>query len=613
MLLLNLNKKMLRNINASIKHKKENEKIIKRKIKRKSKSINKLNLKNVKKAEEKNLSNQNQKNIKVLSFFQDAYPNKKFKIRNSKIEIDANKPQTKNNYYKTSKIKIEDNKQSDITQNTHNKINSNVFNKKKYLNQIMNNIYEEKKTNKEENEIKENKVNAQNNILNKEENDKKNDNIKNESQLNANSNSKKQVPLLNLSDANSSHSSRSASNNMKNNKNNSSKDLTESNSGSTSSFEIKGENLSKSQRNKFLNEIKKCLFNKEMKSDFGKYIETDKLNKINLKINLSTTELQNNENEIDIKSSYITKAGIDDKKEKTNQDSYLILEKLFENILNIYGVFDGHGKNGNLISSLLSTFLSQYLKNKDNYSVGKNNNDDSDSDSSISSKEIIINNELISKLFSNDDFIKKIITELDLKANEANFDLQFSGTTCLLLFLFNDNIICSNIGDSMCILFNCSDEERWTYEIISKIHKPDIESEKERILSNGGVIHPYYDELGVFEGPNRVYEKGKTYPGLSLTRTIGDLEAEKIGIISEPDITIKKKDSTCKYIVLGSDGLWDVIKPYDVRRIVNPYFLKNDANGACNALLKTACKNWDKEGCERDDITIIVVFIGKPN
>ena len=613
MLLLNLNKKMLRNINASIKHKKENEKIIKRKIKRKSKSINKLNLKNVKKAEEKNLSNQNQKNIKVLSFFQDAYPNKKFKIRNSKIEIDANKPQTKNNYYKTSKIKIEDNKQSDITQNTHNKINSNVFNKKKYLNQIMNNIYEEKKTNKQENEIKENKVNVQNNILNKEENDKKNDNIKNEPQLNANSNSKKQVPLLKLSDANSSHSSRSASNNMKNNKNNSSKDLSESNSGSTSSFEIKGENLSKSQRNKFLNEIKKCLFNKEMKSDFGKYIETDKLNKINLKINLSTTELQNSENDIDIKSSYITKAGIEDKKEKTNQDSYLILEKLFENILNIYGVFDGHGKNGNLISSLLSTFLSQYLKNKDNYSVGKNNNDDSDSDSSISSKEIIINNELISKLFSNDDFIKKIITELDLKANEANFDLQFSGTTCLLLFLFNDNIICSNIGDSMCVLFNCSDEERWTYEIISKIHKPDIESEKERILSNGGVIHPYYDELGVFEGPNRVYVKGKTYPGLSLTRTIGDLEAEKIGIISEPDITIKKKDSTCKYIVLGSDGLWDVIKPYDVRRIVNPYFLKNDASGACNALLKTACKNWDKEGCERDDITIIVVFIGKPN
>ena len=344
-----------------------------------------------------------------------------------------------------------------------------------------------------------------------------------------------------------------------------------------------------------------------------KYNKTEKSKKISLKENLSVTEIQTIENTFNIKSAYITKAGVDEKKEKKNQDSFLILEKLFENILNIYGIFDGHGKNGNLISNLISKFLSQYLKNKENYFLEKNDNDDSSSDSSESSKEIIINNELISNLFSKEDFIKKIIKELDFKANESNFDLQFSGSTCLLLFLFNDEIICSNIGDSMCVLFNCSNEDRWTYEIISKIHKPDIPSEKKRILEEGGVVHPFYDEFGIYDGPNRVYVKGKTYPGLSLTRSIGDLEAEKIGVISEPDIVFKKKDSTCKYLVLGSDGLWDVIKPYDVRRIVNPYFFRNDPDGACNALMKIASKNWNKEGCDRDDITIIVVFIGTPN
>ena len=602
MLLLNLNKKMLRNINNNIKQKKENEKIIKRKMKRKSKSINKLNIKKEKKVEDKYLSIQN----------------KKIKIRNTRIEIDANKPNIKNKF-KTSKLKIEESKQSNLIQNKNkNKYyNSNTFNNnmKRHINHIKINVHEEKKINKNENELKENKDDTQNNILNKQENNLNNLNKikieikKEEPQKSEEKIKKEEVPLLNLCDINSSHSS---SNKEKNNSD-SSDDLTESNSGSENSLEIKEEILSKNKRNKFMNEIKKCLFNNEIKNDLVKYIETDKLNKINLKLDLSTTESQDNEKVINITSSFITKAGIDDKKEKINQDSYLILEKLFENILNIYGIFDGHGKNGHLISSLLSTFLSQYLKNKDNYCLEKKSNNDSDSDSSISSQEIIINNELISKLFSNEDFIRKIIAELDLKANESNFDLQFSGTTCLLLFLFEDYIICSNIGDSICVLFNCSNEDRWTYDIISKIHKPDIQSEKDRILLNGGVIHPYYDELGIFEGPNRVYVKGKTYPGLSLTRSIGDLEAEKIGIISEPDIIIKKKDSTCKYLVLGSDGLWDVIKPYDVRRIVNPYFLKNDTNGACNALLKTACKNWDKEGCERDDITIIVVFIGTPN
>ena len=573
MLLLNLNKKMLRNINNNIKQKKENEKIIKRKMKRKSKSINKLNIKKEKKVEDKYLSIQN----------------KKIKIRNTRIEIDANKPNIKNKF-KTSKLKIEESKQSNLIQNKNKYYNSNTFNNnmKRHINHIKINVHEEKKINKNENELKENKDDTQNNILNKQENNLNNLNKikieikKEEPQKSEEKIKKEEVPLLNLCDINSSHSS---SNKEKNNSD-SSDDLTESNSGSENSLEIKEEILSKNKRNKFMNEIKKCLFNNEIKNDLVKYIETDKLNKINLKLDLSTTESQDNEKIINITSSFITKAGIDDKKEKINQDSYLILEKLFENILNIYGIFDGHGKNGHLISSLLSTFLSQYLKNKDNYCLEKK---------------------------TNEDFIRKIIAELDLKANESNFDLQFSGTTCLLLFLFEDYIICSNIGDSMCVLFNCSNEDRWTYDIISKIHKPDIQSEKDRVLLNGGVIHPYYDELGIFEGPNRVYVKGKTYPGLSLTRSIGDLEAEKIGIISEPDIIIKKKDSTCKYLVLGSDGLWDVIKPYDVRRIVNPYFLKSDTNGACNALLKTACKNWDKEGCERDDITIIVVFIGTPN
>ena len=591
---------MLRNINNNIKQKKENEKIIKRKMKRKSKSINKLNIKKEKKVEDKYLSIQN----------------KKIKIRNTRIEIDANKPNIKNKF-KTSKLKIEESKQSNLIQNKNKYYNSNTFNNnmKRHINHIKINVHEEKKINKNENELKENKDDTQNNILNKQEINLNNLNKikieikKEEPQKSEEKIKKEEVPLLNLCDINSSHSS---SNKEKNNSD-SSDDLTESNSGSENSLEIKEEILSKNKRNKFMNEIKKCLFNNEIKNDLVKYIETDKLNKINLKLDLSTTESQDNEKIINITSSFITKAGIDDKKEKINQDSYLILEKLFENILNIYGIFDGHGKNGHLISSLLSTFLSQYLKNKDNYCLEKKSNNDSDSDSSISSQEIIINNELISKLFSNEDFIRKIIAELDLKANESNFDLQFSGTTCLLLFLFEDYIICSNIGDSICVLFNCSNEDRWTYDIISKIHKPDIQSEKDRVLLNGGVIHPYYDELGIFEGPNRVYVKGKTYPGLSLTRSIGDLEAEKIGIISEPDIIIKKKDSTCKYLVLGSDGLWDVIKPYDVRRIVNPYFLKSDTNGACNALLKTACKNWDKEGCERDDITIIVVFIGTPN
>ena len=624
---------MMKNVTNHVKVNSDSETILKIKSKKKSKSINKENFKKEKKfalnpISNRILKNRNQpeickennktkKNIKKSNLF--------FHKRKSKIEIDANKHDMKNNENIKLNYNSLDNKKDNI-KNNHFVKNNYLFQKFKKINNIPNESkpeYESKEEEKvimKEQIILENKNILINEVKNNSE-EEKNITKKNspqsqekkiEKNKNSKSNSKNDIPLLQLNDIKSSSSS--SISNIKHRKSVTSEDLTSSSYDSNNHFEIKGELLSTKEKTNFLNNIKKCLFNKDINMPEEKDLLKNIIsNKINLKQNLSTSELQVVENSLKINSAYITKAGLDEKKEKTNQDSFLILENLFENILNIFGVFDGHGKNGHLISSLVSNFLSQYLTKKENYCNTNNLNESSDSDSSSSSKEIIINNESLSSLFSSDDFIKKIISELDMKANECNFDLQFSGTTCLLLFIFNNTLICSNIGDSICVLFNCSNEDRWTHEMLSIIHKPDIDSEKERILSSGGVIHPYYDEFGIYEGPNRVYVKGKTYPGLSLTRSIGDLEGEKIGIISDPDIVVKKMDSTCKYVVLGSDGLWDVIKPYDVRRIVNPFFYRNDPNGACQALMKTAKKNWEKDGYERDDITIIVVFIGNPN
>ena len=662
---------MIKNTIEHILINSENEKNSKIK-KKKSKSINKENLKKEKIIYLNPLSNKMRKNNKHYAIFGGNQKNNKkmnlfFRNRKSKIEIDANKQIIKSNNDKDIKSYKEINKENYLTEkfnektfndnskNTHNykslDYKKEKFNKRKEKNlsknnlfkkieEIKNNITEKMAQNEEEKGLITNQIEEKHLIINKnfveeiknieieQKTEKEPQNLNklnniitskkeiiNDKDKKEDLNQENDVPLLQLNDINSSVSSLSIPD-KKNNKSVTSEDLTES-SYNSNNYLIKGELLTKDEKTNFLNNIKKCLFNKDINmnldKNFQKSTKPKNSNKINLKQNLSTTEIQKEDTNIKINSAFITKAGLEDNKEKTNQDSFLTLEKLFENLLNIFGIFDGHGKNGHLISSLVSKFLNNYLTNKENYSFQKNNSDDSDSDSSLSSQDIIINNELLSKLFSSEDFIKNIINELDIKANESNFDLQFSGTTCLLLFILNDTLICSNIGDSMCVLFNCSNEERWTHEILSKIHKPDIETEKERILENGGVIHPYYDEFGIYDGPNRVYEKGKTYPGLSLTRSIGDLEGQKIGIISEPEIVIKKIDSTCKYIVMGSDGLWDVIKPYDVRRIVNSYFFKNDPKGACQALMKTACKNWEKSGCDRDDITIIVIFIGTPN
>ena len=568
---------MFKNVTSLIKVYK-NEKTI---GKKKPKSINKFNIKKEKLLSRylplKYISTQIIKNNQNLLFNKELNKNNEIKSgtklllslrRRTKIEIDAKKLSLK-------KItKKEETEEKHFTENTV-KINK----KKRFSNKDI--IIAKEKENEY---VKINTINKKVEIKDK-----------NQLSSGAKMESKNEVPLLELNDISSSSSSLSSSiHNYKNINLSDDEDATKiSYNSSNDDIEIKGKHFSKKEKAFSINDMKRSLFNQKInkKEDF-------------------IIESQTKENNIN--SFCVTKAGIDDKKEKINQDSYLILEKLFENNLNIFGIFDGHGKNGHLLSSLVSKFLSSYLTNKENY-CSKNNNSDSDTESE-SDDGININKETLNKLFSKEDFIKKVIKELDFRANECNFDLSLSGTTCLLLFILNNNtLVCSNIGDSMCCLFSCSNEDRWTHEILSVIHKPDIPSEKERIISNGGVIHPYYDEYGIYEGPDRVYIKGKTYPGLSLSRSIGDLESEKIGIISEPDIIYKKLDSTNKYIVMGSDGLFDVIKPYDIRRIVNPFFIRNDPEGACNALMKTASKNWDKSGYERDDITIIVAFIGKPN
>ena len=594
--------------------------------------------------------------------------NKQIKEEKNNDMVLINKNIKEENIQISEKINLEKEKNNDNIKNEKNKENKN-----KYLDNIIKEInisdHIDKNNKNENNEIKENsEIKKQNDNIN-------NNNINNKSIKKEIKNTpKKDKPILKLNSEKSENKnienenekskqktlllkldSATSSSNEKNSKSVSyPKGIITNSDYSESSYEsevlqINGKMLIKNKKTDFLNNIKKCLFNKvsnikkisnEFNSISNSNINTDEedlkfkkliniqkrktaefsnIYKINLKQNISFTESEINELKIKIKSSKITQPGLNDNKIKTNQDSYLILENIFNQKLNIYGIFDGHGDNGHLISDLISKFLSQYFTNKKNFVIShKNNsqisNSESSSDSdSLKSEEIEINNEKISEIFENNNFIENTINKLVEKSNECNFNLDFSGTTCTLLFLIENKIICSNIGDSQCVLFNCSNQDRWTYEIISIIHKPDEPKEKQRILEMGGEIHPYYDENGIYEGPNRIYAKNKTYPGLCLSRSIGDLIGEEIGIISEPDIIIKNIDSTCKYIILGSDGLWDMIKPYDANRIVNPYFNRGDPDGACKALLKKATKNWEKDGSERDDITIIVIFFGLPN
>ncbi len=65
--------------------------------------------------------------------------------------------------------------------------------------------------------------------------------------------------------------------------------------------------------------------------------------------------------------------------------------------------------------------------------------------------------------------------------------------------------------------------------------------------------------MGNLYGSPRIWYKNEEYPGLMMSRSLGDRFSHKLGVIAEPDVRLLTLDATVKYILMGSDGLWEFI------------------------------------------------------
>ena len=275
---------------------------------------------------------------------------------------------------------------------------------------------------------------------------------------------------------------------------------------------------------------------------------------------------------------YITKGGF----YKRNQDDYLVLTSL-PYLLNVFGVFDGHGDYGHLISNFLSSFFNEFFNN--NNTVPQIIKD--------------INNN------NNNNYISSIISQCDKKLKNTSYiNTSYSGSTCNLVFVLNDYIICSNIGDSRAIMITNNNQ----IIQMSRDHKPELPDESKRIYSLGGTVERFPSTSSF--GPYRVWVKNENYPGLAMSRSIGDTIAENIGVISLPEINVyKRSDVKAKAIVIASDGVWEFISNEKIRNIVLEYYDKGDIEGCVESIKDSAVKMWNANGDIMDDISIIVVFL----
>ncbi len=287
-------------------------------------------------------------------------------------------------------------------------------------------------------------------------------------------------------------------------------------------------------------------------------------------------------------SSYSQAGKGEDGFTKVNQDSFLVLQNQYNmKDFNIFSVMDGHGVNGHLVSRFVTKYFTSFFKN--NKKMNSNKNEDG-----VYYRLKKNNSDIITRAFRH--------AERDIEKN-SDIDANFSGTTCVMVLQVGEKILCANVGDSRAIMV----KENNKIIPLSIDQKPDNPEESKRIIENGGEISQF-EEDGEKSGPFRVWKKGEEYPGIAMSRSIGDFIATTLGVIPVPIFLDEKIDSETKFIVVASDGVWEFLDNQRVAEIVMPFYKKNDPDGACKALIKESTDWWNQEDVVVDDITAIVVF-----
>jgi serine/threonine protein phosphatase PrpC len=262
---------------------------------------------------------------------------------------------------------------------------------------------------------------------------------------------------------------------------------------------------------------------------------------------------------------------------KVNQDRAMIIHELFGNKEQAcFAVFDGHGMHGDDSSSFLANNLPKIIEKNKNFAKDPK-------------KGLIDACDEITKL---------------LKSSQVN--CTFSGSTGVIVYMDMHKIYCANVGDSRAVLGR---------EINNKIlsiplsfdHKPDNPNEKQRIEKKNGRVESCKGSMGENIGPARVWLKNQDMPGLAMSRSFGDDIATSVGVNSEPEIIVHDRTDKDKFIILGSDGIWEFISNDEMANIV--YEFNNDANKACKAIVKESTKKWQMEEDVIDDITVIVIYL----
>mmetsp|Transcript_19187 Transcript_19187/g.31462 ORF Transcript_19187/g.31462 Transcript_19187/m.31462 type:complete len:603 (-) Transcript_19187:20-1828(-) len=177
----------------------------------------------------------------------------------------------------------------------------------------------------------------------------------------------------------------------------------------------------------------------------------------------------------------------------------------------LFGIFDGHGgpECANFVKSCFPKLLEQELRKIDPIGDGD--------------EKQLVHSCMLTAFKQMQHQITK---------------LQVSNGSCVIIaYLRKDAVYIVSLGDSRALILN-KGGPNWLSDIMS----PRTESERERIEANGGFVT----------------DNGRVCGVLAVSRAFGDIQYSDM-ISAVPVVSIHKVSSQTGWVVLGCDGVWDVL------------------------------------------------------
>lgn len=244
----------------------------------------------------------------------------------------------------------------------------------------------------------------------------------------------------------------------------------------------------------------------------------------------------------------------------------------------LFAVFDGHG--GAEIARFCEKYFPIELLKNQNFIKG---------DYKVALEETFLKMDQLLMSVDGADLLKEF--RLDTEST------SFAGCTANVVLITKTEIYVANAGDSRAYLYTETGET----VPLSTDHKPDNETERARIYAAGGYV-----------------SDGRVNDNLNLSRAIGDLEMKKNVKLPQaqqmisafPDVVIKPFDKTCKYLIIGCDGIWETLTAQEILKIADNSLSKLPKPtlvSVCNELLDKLIAKDTTEGTGCDNMSLIIL------